>query len=48
MLNYDYEQEKHNDKNINNNSLVFQPLVQDTFSSTGSDEEENKVPKRRK
>jgi hypothetical protein len=42
MLNYDYEREKRDDKN----SLVFQPLVQGTFSSTDSDEEETKTPNR--
>ena len=38
MLNYDYEREKKNNKN----TLVFQPLVQDTFSSSETDDEELK------
>ena len=37
MLNYDYEREKKNDKN----TLVFQPLVQDTFSSSETEEEDD-------
>ena len=46
--NFDYEREKKNNKN----TLVFQPLVQDTFSSSETDDEEfkkipNKVIKRR-